>query len=454
MDEPITNFEQLHNKYKDVFLIEDEGVVKLMFAAIMANQFVENPVWVLLVAGPGGGKTALLSTLDKITHKNGDQLIWPISDLTVNTFASAAQSSSGESSLLFRMKPNSVMKFKDFTSILSKNKDARDEIMAQLREIYDGNYAKLSGNNKDINWEGRFGVLGGVTDIIYEYSRQMSKMGDRFILYQMKQPDRRAMTRRMLDNSTQFDTKLDQLQMAAKEYIDFVMEHAQPDEMQLKEETQEQLIDIADFSTRVRSPIIYDDKNGVVQYVPETELPTRMVGQMFAIAYGCMTLRQAEHKHKTDAPFDMTHLQQDEMDIIYKIAFDSIPIKRRMALRELARYKHGVQTAGLATKLNYETTVVRGWMAILNGLGVCKREKQPGPGGDVWVLDETYRDIVLDYENITPKDDSLINEEPDEDSPLYDSSLEEDARIQHFTEKEKKQMSREEEDAQRIFEQF
>jgi len=38
-----------------------------------------------------------------------------------------------------------MLLFKDFTTVLEKQKDERREIIAQLREIYDGFYSKKFG---------------------------------------------------------------------------------------------------------------------------------------------------------------------------------------------------------------------------------------------------------------------------------------------------------------------
>ena len=52
-----------------------------------------------------------------------------------------------------------ILIFKDWTSLLSINKDARAEIMGQFREVYDGEMKKPFGNGKIAQWKGKIGFV-------------------------------------------------------------------------------------------------------------------------------------------------------------------------------------------------------------------------------------------------------------------------------------------------------
>jgi len=130
------------------------------------------------------------------------------------------------------------MAFKDFTSILSKNPEARTEIMAQLREIYDGEYTKRTGTGDDIVWHGKVGAIAGSTEAVYKHLEDLSAMGDRFIMYNIEQPDRLQVARRALENARDIHEKRDAVKSATKSYIEHVLERVDnnTDEISISDE--------------------------------------------------------------------------------------------------------------------------------------------------------------------------------------------------------------------------
>lgn len=394
MELEIKTIEQLEIEVQKVLLLNDFGVVKLLCATVIANMLKLDAVWVMLVAGPSGGKSELLAML------NGLTFIHPISDLTVNTFASGFRGKPGEETSLLWKINYGIMVYKDFTSILSKNKDARKEIMGQLREIYDGKYDKETGNGKNINWTGKVGAIAGATEIIYESLGDLSAMGDRFILYSIIPPERLAVARRALDNAGNMVENRAHLQECFKSYIEYVLANVDPEKPELDPEMKEELLRVADFATNVRSAVLTDFKTGAVDFVPSKEGPARVTAQLYNLAAAFIIMKKARPDWENMTEERQKKLEKVYKDILYKVAMDSIPVKRRMALQALARYKEGVSSAGLAMLLNYPTETVRKWLSALNGLNVCERIKKRGRQGDEWRMKDEYRKIMSEFDKI------------------------------------------------------
>lgn len=182
-------------------------------------------------------------------------------------------------------------------------------------------------------------------------------------------------------------------------------------------ESKEDIKNVADFCTKARSGVVEDFRTGAVKFVPSKEMPTRMVKQLLAIASGLVLIRKADGDIDKDKP---GQLRQNELNMLYKIAFDSIPIKRRMALRYLTKYSQGVITEGLAMKLNYQTDVVRAWLSQLNALGIVKRVKENAK--DKWSLRPEYQELMSKFNDIKILDEGLgadsdsdMDEEADEE---------------------------------------
>ena len=278
----IKRFEDLKIEFEKFMLFEDQGVLSLLIDTVIANQLDADPVWLFLVAPSSGGKSELITSLNDI-EVGGQKLIFPISDLTTNTFASGQKKIGKETSLLHKMPPGSIMVFKDFTSMLSKNRDARAEILGQLREIYDKEYTKRTGTGDDITWRGKIGAIAGATEIIYDYQEDFSAMGDRFIMYSMDQPDRRKLLDFVMknkeDKTFNKEAVRQHLKDCVKSYIGYILDNFKDDGMKLDKKTKEDIINVADFCTLVRSGVIVDKRRGHVEFVPTAEMPTRMIEQ-------------------------------------------------------------------------------------------------------------------------------------------------------------------------------
>lgn len=409
-------FSDVQAAYDQALLLADRSYIKVVAAAVLGNQITGNPVWLMLVAASSGGKTAVLTTLDNLEFLPGKNVSFFISDLTENTLASGFKSASGEASLLTQVPDGGLLIFKDFTSLLTKRSEARDAIMGQLREVYDGQFVKRTGNKQDVKWTGKIGALAGVTTAVHEYMAQMSVMGDRFIMYSIVQPDRMkllhfVMAMRLEGNSQAI--KLAKAKETMHTYLKNCIPRIGEATLEMKETSREHLMFVADFATKVRSGVMMDDRTKQIQFVPDAEMPTRLIDQLLSIGTALSLM------HKIDG--ENSELDKSDMDILYKIAFDSIPIKRRWALRELATYKNGATTSGLATKIGYETAVVGNWLAQLNALGICRR--LGGSGANTWLLNEEYIEIMRTFENIQEKAGVLVDENASTDDLLAEEAL-------------------------------
>ena len=173
----LDEFKKLEQLVKDIYLIADPGVIKFLCCCIISHRLPADPTWSFLVSPPSGGKTELLNCLTKVKG------IYPLSSLTPHTFLSGQKRAGKETSLLTRLQ-NAILTFKDFTTVLSMQPDARNELYGQFREIYDGKMSKEFGTGETKTWKGKISFLAGVTTEIHLARELYSSMGERFALYQ------------------------------------------------------------------------------------------------------------------------------------------------------------------------------------------------------------------------------------------------------------------------------
>src|SRR4030095_10784749 len=101
-------------------------------------------------------------------------------------------------SMLLQIGPFGILAFKDLTTVLSMHHEARSQIISQLREVADGRTEKSFGNGLRLEWEGKLGLVAGVTPIIDEQHNFLAVMGERFLLYRLPEVPRRDIARRSL----------------------------------------------------------------------------------------------------------------------------------------------------------------------------------------------------------------------------------------------------------------
>lgn len=394
----IKTVKQLEDEFKKVLLIEDDYVIKMLMASVIANRMNTDPVWVFLVAGPSGGKTELINSIE------GLPFVYPIDTLTTNSFASGQKKAGKETSLLLKIDGGEgIFTFKDFTTILDMNPIARTEIMGQLRSIYDRKFVKRTGTGEDIEWNGKVGLIAAVTSIIHERASEFSSMGERFIQYAIKQPDRRAVQRRKFANTENMDAKRQHLQDCVSSYITYVIDTMQDVPITISEKLQEELFDIADFSTSARSSIEKNQRTGLVSFIPDKEMPTRVTTQLLGIAKGLVALNKSDPSLVLGPEQDA--LTDDDMKILIKISLDSIPRKRRQAIQALAKYRLGITTSGIAMALNYPSDTIKVTMYELNALGFCSRERDGGV--DKWKISPEWEELVVKFEEIDQLNEEL-----------------------------------------------
>ncbi len=390
---PIT-IEEVEQKIRDVYLLVDPGIVRVVLATVIGNRLgiSDKPIWLLLLAGSSSGKTAIMSIIDKC----GDWVV-PIDTLTTNTFASGFRGSDKEVSLLWKAN-NGVLVFKDFTTITSMNEEGLREIMGQMRAIYDGEFTKRTGNAADTEWHGKVGIIAGGTIASQRKMRMFSEQGERFINYILQVADAKEITRRAITNQKHLKEKAEDIADLVAEFVTQKVGSVDASALSIPKSIQDDMIDVADFSTKARSPVTMSKKDPtMVEFVGDREMPPRMAMMLTNIALTLMIIANE------------TELSNFNALILYKIAMDSIPVERRIVLAVLAKYREAT-TKSLAQHLNYPTLTIRAWCNQLNALKMIDRSA--GGTSDMWVLKKEYKEIMCKYENIE-EEDTVLTERPE-----------------------------------------
>lgn len=389
------SFEELTEVFNKWLLIEDKGILKIVCATVVANQLPTNAVWLFIVAPSGGGKTEFIKALGEI------EFIYPLSNLTPQTFISGMR---GQDASLLPQLTNKIVTFKDFTTILQSHPQAQAEILAQLREIYDGHFKKDFGTGARKEWKGKIGFIAGVTGVIDRYHNVHKSLGERFLQYRVSQPDRMEVMDRVEKNTLLKEKMDEELSLAMAQFIKGIEIPKElppiPDEMRTG------MKKVARFVSTARSAVIRGGKNNEIEFVPDTEMSTRIYSQMYVMALALMLVNQDKS------------LKPEDYKILFKLGFDSIHALRRGILEVLREYRDWVRTDTIATKVKYSTPTTRNHLEELVALGIVERMK-PHEKKIIWRLTEEYRQIWHEGE---------LEHNPNVDGVLIDEKAEEESK--------------------------
>jgi hypothetical protein len=362
----LDDLELLVNRY---LLLADPDAFRVTLAAAAAHSLPGDPVWLLLVAPPSGAKTELVSLLYPERH------VYALSELTARTFASGLKTDE-DYSLLSRL-TNNILIIKDFTTILEMHREERQVVLAQLREIYDGRYDKTWGTGKELHWTGRISLIAGVTPVIDKHYSVMSVLGQRFILFRLRQPDRKQAARRAIQNSLDDEQRKKELARQVASFIQSLPETAP----EIPEWILDAITQHADFVTRARSAVVRDNYSREIESTPEPEMPGRFGRQLASLACGLAKIH------------GRVVVNDEDLARVTRVGLDCIPPLRLQILRRIA-LAPAMKLSELNAALDIPSPTVRRCLEDLRALGFLTVTKAGVGRTDEWRLVDEARDTL------------------------------------------------------------
>jgi len=364
------DFATLQNKIDKWLLLKDRGVLKVLLATVIANKLRGDPVWLMIVSASGGSKTELLRGLNKIRN------IYPLSDLTQQTFLSGMKGENA--SLLHKIDPyDTIITLKDFTTVLTMHHDKRQEILGQMREIYDGHYKKAFGTGETKEWTGKLGFIAGVTTIIDQYQTVNQVLGERFTQYHLEHDDSLNLARKAISNTGDENEMREDIQESIANFVAGIkIPSTNP---AVSGTVQEKIAHLASLCVLGRSGVFRNGYSRDIEFIPDPELPTRLTKELLKIA-SALSLIDSTSEEKN-------------YELIYKIGLDSIPRVRRAILRAV-RFDTEYEVSNLSENIGYPVTPIRRALEELMAFGVMKCRKGGVGSSDWWSLSEKAKQLL------------------------------------------------------------
>jgi len=295
--EPIS-LKDLKDTFKKwLFIGSDEDVIDVIFSAAIDRRIKGDPLWMALISPSGGTKTEIVRSL-----KNDD--IYTLDSVTPHTFVSGRVDRDEDGNPvpvigILKEIDKKVLIIKDFTVLLGKRREDRDEIFSQLRSLYDGYIEFAFGTSSTpVRIEASIGLIIACTPALDSFTKMYLQLGERFLKIR-HHPDSKQATHKALENLGKEEQMRKDLINAANRFL----KNLKTDELPSINEKCKLLIeDIALSVAILRTPVPINfwkfEINDAAQ--PVTEYPTRLVKQLMKLVYSLAIIRERKIVNKED----------------------------------------------------------------------------------------------------------------------------------------------------------
>lgn len=353
---PAITLQDVRDAYRAYLLINDDDVIDAPLAARVAHDFTDAESIAIVIVGPSSSvKTEVVSPLGKAIKGHA------LSDLSSKTLVSGWRTSTGNASLLNKLKDN-VLVVKDLTTILSGRADERAKVLGQLREILDGSYQQEWGNGESLDWTGKVSVVAACTPVIDAHYAAIAQLGTRFVYIRTAIDDPNAIAvKAMKDGAASKQARA----KAAQVVVDFVAQFTPValNTIALSDEHETELARWATYLATARTPVIRDPYGREIVETPVVEGPARAVKQLhqFAAARARLDGRTA--------------IEDVDIALARRIAWDSVPLVRARVITSVLKRRATLITEVADDVQRLGTTMIRRCLEDLYALGLLDREK-------------------------------------------------------------------------------
>lgn len=335
----------------------DQDALDVVLATAAAERLDGDPLWLLLISGSGNAKTETVQALAGIGATITSTISSPGALLSATSAKERTSHSTG--GLLRKLGDSGVLVIKDVTSVLSMGREMRGEVLAALREVYDGRWSRNVGTDggKTLDWTGRLAVVGAVTTAWDRAHDVIASMGDRFVLVRMDSTIGRQSAGRRAIANTGSETQM-RAELAAA--VGGVLAQVDPGAaIDPTDDEIEHLLAAADLVTRARTGVECDYRGNVIDcHAPE--MPTRFAKQLNQVVRGAVAI---------GVP------RGDALRLAIRCARDSMPPMRLAILDDVTKHP-GSATREVRKRLGKPRATVDRQLQALHMLGVLTGDEE------------------------------------------------------------------------------
>lgn len=351
-------------RYRKWLHLPDTEVLDVIFGTAFANRMVGDPLWLFLVGPPGCGKSEILMSISNAP------LTRTMTTLTPQALVSGRDGPGGVDPSIIPEIDGQLLIVKDFTPILTMQRDAREQVFGVLRDAFDGKFEKRFGNGVHRLYTSRFGIIAAVTPKIEELGSGHVVAGERFLKYYMRSPCQlNAGSRTVMKALNSINEGQESnMREALAEIGDAVLNRVVTHTPKIPKIVIDKLHKLAMWTANLRGAVTRDKYTHEILHKPVAEVGTRIAKQLAKLAIGIAIFREKKN------------VTIDEYTTIAKVAKSSVPdlvgdIIRTVYLRFPNK---AFEVGDLIDKLGFAGQTIANIMENLVLLGIMKKKKAKG----------------------------------------------------------------------------
>jgi hypothetical protein len=340
--------------------------VYAVLGTVAANLLPGDPVWLGVIGPPSSAKTEILNSISMLPNVVQAATLTPAGLLSGTPKKQYDKTAKG--GLLRQMGDFGIIALKDFGSILSMRPDAKAEVLAALREIYDGSWTRHLGTDggRKLEWSGKVALLFAATSVIDSHYGVIGTMGDRFLLSRLA-PVEHGQFRQALKH---MGAATAQMRRELAEAVAHLFSGWHPDPRPISEEETERIDSAIRLVVRLRGAVERDRHTREIEAVYGAEGTARIGLTLERLLSGLDTLRVE---------------RSTAFDVVEAVAMDSAPPIRRQAYEYLKSLGDVfAETSAVAKAVGLPTNTIRRALEDLAAYRLAERTGQGQGNPDLW----------------------------------------------------------------------
>jgi hypothetical protein len=366
-------------QFQEYLHLPDPTPLLVTLATVAANRMPGDPIWLLLIGASGSGKTEILNSILELPNMHSASTLTEAGLLSGTSAREKSTDATG--GLLCEIGNFGILVLKDFTSVLSMNRDQRATVLAALREIFDGSWTRRLGvdGGRKLSWTGKLGLLAGCTDAIELHHEVIASMGDRYLRLRMPEinPEEQG-----LRSQANIGREVEMRHKLEASVTDFFSELDLATGVTVKDEGAHRINCLATFTAMARSSVqrnVYGGRE--IEFVPDPEMPARLSKSLLSLYAGLIKIGVSP---------------EFAVKCIDQVAFDCIPKVRRSLVQELIRSTDQLTVADFAKATRLPDSTIRRRLEDLQALNVLEDRQ---PKGDTYTQHSEGGAIALGLGN-------------------------------------------------------
>jgi hypothetical protein len=343
----------------------DIDVIDAVLTTAAAERLAGDPLWLLVISGPGNAKTETVQALSGAGAHVTSTIASEGALLSATPQSDRSKNATG--GLLRKIGKRGLLVIKDVTSILSSDRNVRGQVLAALREVYDGRWERNVGSDggQTLTWTGRLAIVGAVTTAWDSAHAVVAACGDRFVLIRSDSTVGRVGAGNKAIRNTGDEVAM-RAELAA--VVGGVIAHIDDNATwQLNDDEINRLLKAADVVTYARTAVERDYQGNVIDaHAPE--MPTRFAKQLAQMVRGGLALSMTRDR---------------AMQLALRCARDSVPPLRMDILQDVAA-NPASRVTDVAKRITRPWTTVRRELEALHMLRLlrCDEERTSSIGSE------------------------------------------------------------------------